>query len=182
MTPCMPHQELERELKAWEAQEAGAAAEAASEEQEAQRVRIEEFVAQQEGLSQSDISARSGKSVATASTMGRSLLSADTGEHAADTSFWVPQLTPQARTTLKKPDTTVRCPITAKPLRLKQLTPVKFTRLDESKDLRGQLTLTKTLTLTLTLTLTPTLTLTLTLALTLTRCGCGAPACRGSRR
>ena len=48
MTPCMPHQELERELKAWEAQEAGAAAEAASEEQEAQRVRIEEFVAQQE--------------------------------------------------------------------------------------------------------------------------------------
>ena len=51
MTPCMPHQELERELKAWEAQEAGAAAEAASEEQEAQRVRIEEFVAQQEGLS-----------------------------------------------------------------------------------------------------------------------------------
>ena len=138
MTPCMPHQELERELKAWEAQEAGAAAEAASEEQEAQRVRIEEFVAQQEGLSQSDISARSGKSVATASTMGRSLLSADTGEHAADTSFWVPQLTPQARTTLKKPDTTVRCPITAKPLRLKQLTPVKFTRLDESKDLRGQ--------------------------------------------
>ena len=62
MTPCMPHQELERELKAWEAQEAGAAAEAASEEQEAQRVRIEEFVAQQEGLSQSDISARSGKS------------------------------------------------------------------------------------------------------------------------
>ena len=71
MTPCMPHQELERELKAWEAQEAGAAAEAASEEQEAQRVRIEEFVAQQEGLSQSDISARSGKSVATASTMGR---------------------------------------------------------------------------------------------------------------
>ena len=134
ITPCMPHQELERELKAWEAQEAGAAAEAASEEQEAQRVRIDEFVAQQEGLSyarpartrpshhhgrplpqaltqawpcglrrQSDISGRSGKSVATAATMGRSLLSADTGKHAADTSFWVPQLTPQARTTLKKP-------------------------------------------------------------------------------
>ena len=120
--------ELERELKAWEAQEAGAAAEAASEEQEAQRVRIDEFVAQQEGLSQSDISGRSGKSVATAATMGRSLLSADTGKHAADTSFWVPQLTPQARTTLKKPDTTVRCPISTKPLRLKQLTPVKFTR------------------------------------------------------
>merc|ERR1740133_355929 len=132
-------QELERELHAWEAQEAGAVADAASEEQEAQQVRIDEFVAQQEGLSQSDLSARTGKTVATASTMGRSLLSSDTGKHAPDTSFWVPQLTPQARTTLKQPDTPVRCPITAKPLRLKQLTAVKFTRLDESKDLRGQI-------------------------------------------
>lgn len=131
--------ELERELHAWEAQEAGVVADAASEEQEAQQVRIDEFVAQQEGLSQSDLSSRTGKTVATASTMGRSLLSSDTGTHAPDTSFWVPQLTPQARTTLKKPDTTVRCPITAKPLRLKQLTAVKFTRLDESKDLRGQI-------------------------------------------
>ena len=50
-TPRVPHQELERELHAWEAQEAGAAADAASEEQEAQQVRIDEFVAQQEGLS-----------------------------------------------------------------------------------------------------------------------------------
>ena len=51
MTPCVPHQELERELRAWEAQQAGEKAEAASEEQEAQQVRIDEFVAQQEGLS-----------------------------------------------------------------------------------------------------------------------------------
>ena len=51
MTPCLPHQELERELHAWEAQEAGVVADAASEEQEAQQVRIDEFVAQQEGLS-----------------------------------------------------------------------------------------------------------------------------------
>jgi len=112
--------ELERELKAWESQEAGQKAEAASEEQQAQQERINEFVAQQEGLSQTDLSARAGKSVATASTMGRSLLSADTGKHAADTSFWVPQLTPQAQTQLTKPDTTVRCPITAQPLRLKR--------------------------------------------------------------
>ena len=39
---------------------------------------------------------------------------------------------------LTKPDTTVRCPITAQPLRLKQLTAVKFTRVDDDKDLRGQ--------------------------------------------
>ena len=47
----MPHQELERELRAYEAQEAGERADAASEEQQAQQVRIDEFVAQQEGLS-----------------------------------------------------------------------------------------------------------------------------------
>ena len=50
----------------------------------------------------------------------------------------VPQLTPEARVQLTKPDTTVRCPITAQPLRLKQLTAVKFTRVDDDKDLRGQ--------------------------------------------
>ena len=116
MTPCVPHQELERELHAWEAQEAGAVADAASEEQEAQQVRIDEFVAQQEGLSyarparthpchhhgpskpqaltwpccvrrQSDLSARTGKTVATASTMGavRRLRSATTGRRLACT-------------------------------------------------------------------------------------------------
>ena len=43
--------ELERELRAWESQEAGQKAEAASEAQQAQQARIDEFVAQQEGLS-----------------------------------------------------------------------------------------------------------------------------------
>ena len=117
MTPCVPHQELERELHAWEAQEAGAVADAASEVQEAQQVRIDEFVAQQEGLSyarpartrpchhhgpskpqaltawpccvrrQSDLSARTGKTVATASTMGavRRLRSATAGRRLACT-------------------------------------------------------------------------------------------------
>ena len=46
----------------------------------------------------------------------------------------------QAEIRLDKPDTTVRCPISNEPLRLKQLVPVKFTRADEgasSDDLVG---------------------------------------------
>lgn len=141
--------ELERELKEWEAQQAGQAAEAAGEEQREQQARIDEFVAQQEGLSQKDLTSRGGSgssssggggssSGATASTMGRSLMTSDTGTHAADTSFWVPQKTPESKVTLQKPDTTVRCPLSGQPLRLKQLVPVKFTRIDEGKELAGQ--------------------------------------------
>lgn len=43
-------------------------------------------------------------------------------------SFWIPSLTPQAKATeMKKPDDKVRCPMTGKPLKLKDLIPVKFT-------------------------------------------------------
>eukprot|EP00965_Chrysotila_dentata_P229765 6197383-Pleurochrysis_carterae.AAC.1 len=124
--------DLERELKAWEAQQANLAESTLSEAQKAQEARIEEFVARQEGLSQSELDARHPQKGAVASTMGRSLLESDQGKHAADTSFWVPQHTPEAKQLLSKPDMTVRCPITSQPLRLKQLFPAKFTPADRA--------------------------------------------------
>lgn len=43
-------------------------------------------------------------------------------------SFWIPSLTPESSATaLKKPDETVRCPMSSKALRLKDLIPVTFT-------------------------------------------------------
>jgi len=43
-------------------------------------------------------------------------------------SFWIPSLTPQSKPTLlKKPDETVRCPMSGKPLRMTDLIDVKFT-------------------------------------------------------
>ena len=43
-------------------------------------------------------------------------------------SFWTPQETPQSEPTiLERPDTTVRCPMSGQPLKLKELIPVKFT-------------------------------------------------------
>ncbi|CAL1547334.1 unnamed protein product, partial [Lymnaea stagnalis] len=47
-------------------------------------------------------------------------------------SFWIPALTPQAEATqLKKPDEKVRCPMSGKPLRFKDLHPVKFTPIND---------------------------------------------------
>lgn len=50
-------------------------------------------------------------------------------------SFWVPSLTPQAKPTLlKKPDTKTYCPMSGKPLRIKDLIPVKLTAIDDRDD------------------------------------------------
>lgn len=134
--------ELERELKAWEAQGAADASEAASHEQQQHEAKIEEFVARQEGLSQMDLASRkpgggerkgavaSEKKGAVGAVMGRRLLQ-DTGVHAPDTSFWVPQLTPEVKHRVDKPDGVVRCPVTNDPLKLKQLFPVKFSPADD---------------------------------------------------
>mmetsp|Transcript_29574 Transcript_29574/g.59724 ORF Transcript_29574/g.59724 Transcript_29574/m.59724 type:complete len:327 (+) Transcript_29574:72-1052(+) len=56
-------------------------------------------------------------------------------ERANDSCFWIPDLTPEAKAQeLSKPDQRVMCPISHKPLRLKDLVSVKFAPLDPSKD------------------------------------------------
>ncbi|EOD29355.1 hypothetical protein EMIHUDRAFT_449875 [Emiliania huxleyi CCMP1516] len=100
------------------------------------KAEIERELRAQEGLSKSDLASRrpsdpSSSGGAVGALMGRTLVE-DTGKHAADTSFWVPQLTPQSKSLLDKPDGVVRCPITNEPLKLKQLYPLSFTRADES--------------------------------------------------
>ncbi|KAJ1131918.1 hypothetical protein NDU88_010248 [Pleurodeles waltl] len=53
-------------------------------------------------------------------------------------SFWIPSLTPEAKAAiLKKPDKTVYCPMSGKPLKMKDLIPVKFTPVDETLDRVG---------------------------------------------
>lgn len=51
-------------------------------------------------------------------------------------SFWIPSLTPESKETrLKKPSAEVLCPITSKPLKAKDLIPIKFTPIDASAKL-----------------------------------------------
>ena len=133
--------EIEREQKAWEAQQANDVSEAQAAAAAAHEPHTGVCRAAR-GLSQADLRARaasagaassssssgsSGKAgVVTAASMGRSLV-ADNGKHAADTSFWVVSKTPEARQRLTKPDAAVRCPISGEPLRLKAMTAVIFT-------------------------------------------------------
>ena len=54
---------------------------------------------------------------------------------AKDSCFWLPDTAPDAYVKdAQRPDEKVRCPISNEPLRLKDLTAVQFTKLDESKD------------------------------------------------
>uniref|UniRef100_A0A8D0E8Y8 Nitric oxide synthase-interacting protein n=1 Tax=Salvator merianae TaxID=96440 RepID=A0A8D0E8Y8_SALMN len=53
-------------------------------------------------------------------------------------SFWIPSLTPEAKTkVIEKPDKCVYCPMSGKPLKLKDLIPVHFTPVDPSVDRVG---------------------------------------------
>ncbi|XP_069461270.1 nitric oxide synthase-interacting protein [Ambystoma mexicanum] len=53
-------------------------------------------------------------------------------------SFWIPSLTPEAKAAIvKKPDKTVYCPMSGRPLKMKDLIPVKFTPVDETLDRVG---------------------------------------------
>lgn len=56
-------------------------------------------------------------------------------------SFWIPSLTPEAKATkLEKPSRIVTCPMSGKPLRMSDLTSVRFTQLDDSVDRVGLIT------------------------------------------
>ncbi|XP_066463289.1 nitric oxide synthase-interacting protein isoform X1 [Eleutherodactylus coqui] len=53
-------------------------------------------------------------------------------------SFWIPSLTPEAKSTLvKKPDKTVYCPMSGRSLKMKDLFSVKFTAVDDNVDRVG---------------------------------------------
>lgn len=50
-------------------------------------------------------------------------------------SFWVPSLTPSAEESkLKRPDKTIFCPMSGKPLKMKDLINVKFTEIEDEDD------------------------------------------------
>lgn len=50
-------------------------------------------------------------------------------------SFWIPSKTPEAKEImLQKPDKTIYCPLSGKPLKIKDLIPVKFTEVKDPDD------------------------------------------------
>lgn len=53
-------------------------------------------------------------------------------------SFWAPSMTPQAESRVEKPDTDTYCPATGNKLRLKDLIPVKFTKVPTDSESEGR--------------------------------------------
>lgn len=53
-------------------------------------------------------------------------------------SFWIPSKTPGAKeVSLQKPDKTIYCPVSGKPLKVKDLIPIKFTKVQDPDDKRS---------------------------------------------
>ncbi|KOC63020.1 Nitric oxide synthase-interacting protein like protein [Habropoda laboriosa] len=66
---------------------------------------------------------------------GSSVSNMSNGKDKLLPSFWIPSKTPEAKETmLQKPDKTIYCPISGKPLKIKDLIPVKFTEVKDPDD------------------------------------------------
>lgn len=66
---------------------------------------------------------------------GSSVSNMSNGKDKMLPSFWIPSKTPEAKeTVLQKPDKTIYCPLSGKPLKIKDLIPVKFTEVKDPDD------------------------------------------------
>lgn len=128
------HQKKEniRKLKEYEKQKNKEKAELAEIGEAEHRAKVESFVAKEGSI----ISKPSNVfSADPPSTSGESVsnISGEQKKHLP--SFWVPSLTPAAKKTIAKPpEKVVLCPMSGKPLKLKDLIPVKFTPINDPDD------------------------------------------------
>lgn len=71
-------------------------------------------------------------------TDGASVSNMKNGKDKVLPSFWIPSKTPEAKeTNLQKPDKTIYCPISGKPLKMKDLITIKFTQVKDPDDKRS---------------------------------------------
>ncbi|KAG8469382.1 hypothetical protein KFE25_005837 [Diacronema lutheri] len=127
----------ERALEAWAAHEAAKAACEEHERAEAHERDVARFERAEQGVS----SKAAARDQAREDTRGGvklikrgHVINDDWSKHAKDSSFWAPQNAPTAAPVVGKPDTTIRCPMSGEPLRLKQLYPVHFTPAHDDDD------------------------------------------------
>jgi len=127
----------ERALAAFAAQESTEAADAELASQQAQARTIEAFERAQRGSvgPSSALAAPTTLAISGAKSAVRGhVINDDTSKHAKDMNFWTPQNAPSAKERVDKPDTTIRCPMSGEPLRLKQLVAVHFTPAHEEDE------------------------------------------------
>lgn len=124
--------EISRKMKEYEKQCKKEQNELAELGEAEQRSQVEKFLNTETAVASPSQAAQGEKSKA-ANISGPSVSNMVAGRDKKLPSFWIPSLTPgNKETKLKKPDKTVFCPISGKPLKAKDLIPVKFTLADAS--------------------------------------------------
>uniref|UniRef100_T1GFK4 Nitric oxide synthase-interacting protein zinc-finger domain-containing protein n=1 Tax=Megaselia scalaris TaxID=36166 RepID=T1GFK4_MEGSC len=104
-----------------------------------EREKIEKFLKVEKNITTDPNRFNIGKKVAEAAVAGPSSSSSisnmSNGKEKSLPSFWCPSQTPNAgKAKAKKPDSTIYCPISQKPLKVKDLITVKFTLLKDDSD------------------------------------------------
>ncbi|KAK7076894.1 hypothetical protein SK128_002408 [Halocaridina rubra] len=104
------------------------------------RSQVEKFLSTEKAVASASQAAQKGES-SKGNSNEPSVSNMVAGRDKKLPSFWIPSLTPgNKETKLKKPEKTVYCPISGKPLKAKDLLPVKFTLADPNSksSLEGQ--------------------------------------------
>jgi len=82
-----------------------------------------------------DLPSGSGSSSSSSSTVTSTLSNMANGKEKSLPSFWVPSQTPDpVKIKLNMPDPTILCPVSGKPMKIKDLIDVKFHLIDEKAD------------------------------------------------
>ncbi|XP_065211643.1 nitric oxide synthase-interacting protein homolog [Planococcus citri] len=119
--------EISRQLKEYEKQKKKEETELAELAVAEKRSKIVHFLKNEQTIASSQPS--------TSGAVNNSISNMANGKDKQLPSFWLPSQTPDAKTRkLEKPDTTVYCPMSGKPLKIKGLIDVKFKEIKDSSD------------------------------------------------
>lgn len=128
--------EKDRQMKLWEEDQRRLKEETAIQDEKRQKDAVNTFVQSNQGLHRihSDDQLEKTESFAKSTIVVGGTQADDGRVHSTDGSFWIPQFTPQAKKRdVDKPSTDIPCPMTGKPLRLKQLYKVNFKKAESDK-------------------------------------------------
>nr|XP_018917508.1 PREDICTED: nitric oxide synthase-interacting protein homolog [Bemisia tabaci] len=126
--------EYSRKLKEFERQSKKEEAEKAELAEAEKRTKLNNFMDMEKNIVKNSPSSSSSSSSKSVSNM------ANGGEKHLP-SFWIPSKTPEARkTVVGKPDKTIYCPMSGKPISLKDLINVKFTEVKDPDDKKSLIT------------------------------------------
>lgn len=124
--------EITRRLKEYEKQKRQEQAEKEEIGQAEHRSRLEKFIKKEQSIVTDSHNPFKGSNEGESSNSVSNMVQ---GKDKMLPSFWIPNLTPDAKTTvLKKPDKVVHCPMSGRPLAMKDLIPVNFTLVKDPDD------------------------------------------------